>query len=63
MARDIITILKEDERLRRLIELNLDTLTSWSRIENIDLEHFRIRDKKFLVDNIQELLVVKPKDK
>jgi hypothetical protein len=61
MPRDIDTILKEDPRLRRFVELNIDTLTDWARIGNVDIEHLSIRQCKVQMEGKRLCLTIKPK--
>ena len=61
MKREIEQILQEDKRLRRFIELNVDTLTDFARIGNVDIEHLTIREGKVQTEGKWLCLTVKPK--
>jgi len=59
--RNLEDIIKEDKRLKRFIELNIEALTDWSRIGNVDIEHLTIRDNKVQMEGKSICLTIKPK--
>jgi hypothetical protein len=46
--RDIETIIREDERLKRFIRINLELFTNLSRIEYGVIEHLVMKEGKLL---------------
>lgn len=61
MTRKLDDIIKEDNRFRHFIELNIEPLSDWSRIKNIEIEHLSIRDSKILFEGKEILLTIKSK--
>ena len=59
--RKIEDIIQEDKRLKRFIELNIDTFTDWARIGNVDIEHLHIRDCKVQMEGKSVYLTIKPR--
>ena len=59
--RNLSDVIQEDKSLRRFIELNIDILTIWAKVGNIDIEHLTIRDSKVQMEGKSVCLTIKPR--